>query len=178
MWKALDGGAKLRAILEDFYEAVLRDERLMPFFEGVTVERVIGKQYGFMKKIFTGENCYFGDRPRNAHHWMVISNELFDYREDLLASFLRKHGVCEAHVKAWREIDEIFRAQIVKANAFTRKVGGVEMPLDGYETIELMFGTLCDQCSDALDAGTQATYHVRKGDTYCQPCAKKLGIVE
>jgi truncated hemoglobin YjbI len=79
MWEALGRGPLLRAILTDFYAEVFQDPRLLPFFHATTREWVIDHQYAFLAEIFTGERMFFGDRPRNAHHWMVITDDLFDY---------------------------------------------------------------------------------------------------
>lgn len=174
MWAALDQGRKLIPILTDFYSRVFEDARLSPFFHGVTKQRVIEKQYSFMHQLFTGERVYFGDRPRNAHHWMVISDELFDYREDLLADCLRRGGLPEHLVSRWRAADEIFRKQIVKSQPKPKKLRGVELPLDGYEAIELAVGSCCDGCQTILEPGVTAKYHLRTGQTYCTTCMTDL----
>src|SRR5271165_5269477 len=101
MWEALERGAKLRAILTDFYNEVFQDPKLTPFFHATTIEWVIDHQYAFLAEIFTGERMFFGDRPRNAHHWMVISDELFDYREALMERWLRRHGLADDLIAAW-----------------------------------------------------------------------------
>lgn len=170
LWEALGRGAKLRAILEDFYGRVFADPKLAPFFHGVTRERVVDKQYGFLAELFTGERMYFGDRPRNAHHWMVISDELFDYRERLIEAVIREHGLAEEHVQAWLAAQQVFRKQIVKAAPFPRRMAGVEMPLDGWGKDVLRAGALCDGCQGELPVGTTVTYHVRLGSTYCAAC--------
>lgn len=170
LWAALDGGHKLLAILEDFYSRVYADPRLAPFFEGVTRQRAIEKQYNFLYQIFTGEPVYFGERPRNAHHWMVISDELFDYREALMEACLRRAGLDEDSVRAWRATEEVFRKQIVKAAPFPKKLRGVELPLEGYEAITLSVGACCDGCAGVLEPGAQVRYHVRTGRAYCGAC--------
>jgi truncated hemoglobin YjbI len=170
MWAALEQGEKLSVILEDFYTRVFADPLLAHFFHGVTRQRVIEKQYSFMRQIFTGEQVYFGDRPRNAHHWMVISDELFDYREDLMAECLRRAGVAEHLVERWRSVDEIFRKQIVKSEPFPKKLRGVELPLSGYEALELAVGACCDGCHAVIEPGALVKYHKRTGQTYCTGC--------
>ena len=50
-----------------------RTPEMKPFFHGVTQQRAADKQYAFLKQLMTGEKAYFGDRPRNAHHRMVIT---------------------------------------------------------------------------------------------------------
>jgi truncated hemoglobin YjbI len=106
LWEAFERGPGLRRLLEVFYERVYADERLEPFFARTTIEWAIDHQYAFLGEILSGQDMFFGDRPRNAHHWMVISDELFDYREALMERCLREHGLSEEHVRDVRAIDE------------------------------------------------------------------------
>jgi truncated hemoglobin YjbI len=170
LWAALDDGRGLSAILRDFYDRVYEDPRLAPFFEGVTKRRAIEKQYSFLRQIFTGEKVYFGDRPRNAHHWMVVSDELFDYREELFAGCLRRHGLPEPLVARWRSVHECFRKQIVKDAPRPKMLRGKPLPLEGYGELVLDVGFLCDGCEGALEPGTRVRYHRRTGRTYCTAC--------
>lgn len=170
MWAALGEGELLNEILNDFYSRVYEDEQLSSFFHGVTKQRAVEKQYLFLKQKFTGEKVYFGDRPKNAHHWMVISNELFDYREGIMVETLRRHGLPEHLVERWRQLEESFRGDIVKDKPWKRKMGDVELPVDGYGEVELEIGSVCDGCGDEIDAGETVRYHLRLGQIYCPTC--------
>lgn len=170
MWAALQEGTLLMKILEDFYTRVYEDAQLAPFFKAIPKQRVVEKQFAFLREKFTGERLYFGDRPRNAHHWMVISNELFDHRESLMEDCLRRHGLAEHLIQAMRDLDEVFRKQIVKKVPVRKKVRGVELPLDGYGEVELVVGILCDGCQAAVSKGQVVRYHNRTGQTYCAAC--------
>ncbi len=173
LWIALNEGKILQNILVHFYQQVMKDSRLAPFFEGVTIDRIIGKQHSFLMSIFTGKKLYFGDRPRNAHHWMVISDSLFDHRERLFEASIRAFDLEEEHVQAMLATNEIFRKQIVKSDAIAKKVRGVALPLEGYEELILSCGAICDECKAVLDTGDQVSYHVRTGRTYCSPCSQE-----
>lgn len=174
MWAALEGGVKLREILTDFYDRVFEDSRLAPFFEDVTKDRVIDKQYSFLSDKFTGERRYFGDRPRNAHHWMLISHELFDYREALMESCLRRAGLPKHLISRWRGLEEAFRKQIVKQEPIPRKIRGIELPLEGYDELVIEVGSLCDGCHLEIRSGETVRYHVRTGKTHCRACTTRI----
>ena len=73
-------------------------------------------------------------------------------------------------VERIRQVDEVFRKQIVKSEAFPRKMGGAELPLDGFETIAIAGGTICDECEEGIADGVVATYHRRTGKTFCGLC--------
>ena len=171
LWLALNEGRTLSAILADFYTEVFDDPRLGPFFHKVTKEWAIGKQYSFLKELITGEKVYWGDRPRNAHHWMVISDELFDYREAMLERHARNHGLSDKTIERWRRIHEVFRRQIVKDAPIPKKIRGKTLPLEGYESLKLEVGTVCDGCMNAIEADSMVDYHVRTGETYCCVCS-------
>ncbi len=177
LWAVLGQGEKLTEILNEFYTLAFSDPRLGPYFKEVTKQRLIEKQYNFLYEILTGEPVYFGERPRNAHHWMVISDERFDYRENLLAEVERRHGVDEQSIRQWRALNEAFRKQIVKDKSIPKKVGGIAFPLEGYETLTLSVGSVCDECLGEMSEGQTATYHVRTGKTYCERCAVKYTTV-
>ena len=170
MWAALDEGRLLRPILEDFYARVYVDPLLAPFFHGITRQRSVEKVHSFLQQVFTGNKMYFGDRPRNAHHWMVISNELFDYREALMVDCLRRHRLPEHLVVRWREMEGHYRPDIVKSAPWKRVMNGVELPLDGFGTVTLEVGSVCDGCGGEIAAGETVRYHLRIGSTYCPAC--------
>jgi ferredoxin/truncated hemoglobin YjbI len=170
LWEEV-GGPKMRAVLEDFYREVYADPQLAPFFDGVTQQRLVEKQYSFLRQLMTGERVYFGDRPRNAHHWMVIPAALFEHREGIMRRQLIAHGLNESQIARWMRLESHYRRDIVKAQPWPRRVGGVDLPLDGYGKQVLDEGTLCDHCGDALDAGTEVQYHLRLGRVSCPQCA-------
>jgi len=170
MWSALRGGELLHEILADFYTRVYADPRLSPYFARVTKQRLIEKQFLFLRQHFTGEKVYFGDRPRNAHHWMVISNELFDHREALMRDCLRRRGLADHLIERFLAFEESFRADIVKSEPWKKIVAGVELPVDGFGEIELASGSLCDGCGAEVAAGVSVRYHLRLGTLYCPAC--------
>lgn len=170
IWSALEDGVKLTRILDDFYDAVYEDAILSPYFHNSTKQRSKEKVYSFYKRLFSGEKVFFGDRPRNAHHWMVISNEIFIHREALLKSFMLKHKLPGDIIDKWMRIESRYRPDIVKDRARGRMIGGEEAPAGGYGTIELSVDSLCDACSSEIVTGTEVHYHLRTGETFCPDC--------
>lgn len=171
MWTALKEGELMRAILTDFYTRVFVDPVLSPYFMGVTKQRLIEKVYSFLRQIFTGEKMYFGDRPRNSHHWMVIPDEVFDYREKLMDECMRRHGLEEPFIARWHALEESYRGDIVKSKPFGRVVNGVEQPfVEGFDRIVMDVGTVCDSCARIIEPGEEVRYHLRLGTVYCSDC--------
>ena len=171
LWHELENGQTVRLVLEAFYAKVYADDQLSPFFRGVTIERAIDKQYSFLRQAMTGEKIYIGDRPRNAHHWMIITHELFDYRQSLMVQTLREHGLAESQIERWTRFEEYFRPDIVKSAAWPRVDGGVETLHEGFEREVLSEATLCDHCGEEVAHGVEVLYHRRLGTISCPVCA-------
>lgn len=170
MWAALDDGKRLSLILNDFYDKVLSDPLLSPFFTGVTKGHIVGKQYAFMNQIFTGNDSYFGDRPRNAHHWMVISDSLFDHREKLFADSCIKCGLQEPFLSQILALDESYREMMVKTRVWPRITDGEIKEIKGFEELVLDIGSICNGCEAALEPGVTVHYHGRTGEMFCMKC--------
>jgi ferredoxin-NADP reductase/ferredoxin/truncated hemoglobin YjbI len=173
LWRALREGPGLSEILHDFYARVFDDPRLAPFFVHATKQRAIEKQYAFLADVFSGSHEYFGLRPFNAHHWMIISDELFDHREAMFEDCLRRYGLAEHLIRRWSALHETFRREIVKASARGLILDGVEQPVDGFGEEMLAVGSMCDGCQAEMPSGTRGRYHVRTGHLYCDACAAR-----
>lgn len=172
VWQALGDGAKVRVVLEDFYDQVYEDERLAPFFQHVTKERLVEKQYSFMHQLFTGKKVYFGNRPRNIHHWMVISDDLMDHRRRILDAAMLRHGVTDEQRHVWHAYEENYRPDIVKDEAWPLKVGENEyVDLESFDKEVLLEATLCDYCGNEVLAGEEVIYHRRTGKISCPRCS-------
>ncbi|HAZ08052.1 MAG TPA: hypothetical protein DCZ01_05910 [Elusimicrobia bacterium] len=171
LWSALEHGPGLTRILVDFYQRVFADGQLAPFFHNVTRERAIQKQYEFLASLFSGERSYFGLNPFNAHHWMVISDDLFDYREAMFEQVLREHGLAEELVRRWLALHELFRAEIVKSVPRGIVSAGVEQALHSHAEECLSIDAVCDGCAREIPAGTPSRYQYRIGSLHCSACA-------
>lgn len=171
MWAALEHGPGLTRLLHAFYRRVYQDDRLAPFFQQIPLERVATKQYEFLASLFTGTGEYFGLNPYNAHHWMVISDELFDYRETLFEQVLRDHEFPPHLIDRWLALHELFRAEIVKSRARGLITHGVEQPLRSHSLECLDIDAVCDACGAEIRAGEPSRYVFRIGALHCMDCA-------
>ena len=170
LWLALQEGALLKTILTEFYTQVYQDPRISPFFHRATKQRSIEKQYSFLQDLFSGTKLYFGEKPFNAHHWMIISDDLFDYREKLFFDIVRRHDIAEPMIHRWAAIHEMFRREIVKSVPRGLLRNGEEVDLEGYahETIDV--GAVCDGCQQAIEPGEKVLMHTRTGEIFCERC--------
>ncbi|MGM0554743.1 MAG: FAD-binding oxidoreductase [Myxococcota bacterium] len=178
MWEALDHGKGLREILEDFYDRAYQDPRLSPYFHNVTKQRAISKQYEFLASVFTGEHTFFGMRPFNAHHWMVISDDLFDYREAMMEDCVMRYGLPDHLLRRWRAFHELFRREIVKAKARGIVEDGVERHKEGFSVELIDCGTVCDGCVGEISPGDRVRMHNRTGQVFCMDCGADKAVNE
>ncbi|MFW6058079.1 MAG: hypothetical protein ACOC9W_04410, partial [Persicimonas sp.] len=155
------------------YDHTFEDPRLGPFFHNVTKERAISKQYAFLAEVFSGEDNYFGLNPFNAHHWMIISDDLFDYRENLFEQCVRNYGLPEHLVRRWMAFQELFRREMVKSSQRGLIMDGVEHKKEGFSVEEISIGTVCDGCEGIIEAGSKVRMHKRTGKLFCEHCSAR-----
>lgn len=173
LWNALEHGPRMRKILEDFYDELYEDPILNPFFHNATKERAISKQFAFLADIFGGTKHYFGLKPFNAHHWMVISDEVFDYREEMFERHLRKHGLPEHLIRRWMGFQELFRREMVKPTERGMIIEGVEHLHQGFSIETLIVASMCDGCFQEMPLGSTGRMHRRTGQLFCNLCGPK-----
>lgn len=178
LWAALDDGRLVRTVLERFYAAVYADPLLQPYFARVTMDRVIGKQYAFLRQSITGEATYIGERPHNVHHWMVIPDRVFEHRQQLMRQAQQALGLSEALIDRWTRYEEQYRPDIVKHAPWPRRIGDQRVETEGYDSLVLGEATVCDHCAQEIPAGTQVRYHLRLGQVGCHRCSPLPGTAE
>ncbi|MDH5609854.1 MAG: hypothetical protein OEY56_10265, partial [Cyclobacteriaceae bacterium] len=174
LWVALKNGDLLTEILTDFYDKVYVDELLSPFFHRVTKDWVIQKQFNFMNEMITGNLVYMGYYPRNSHHWMVITNELFDHREKLFDDSMKKCGLDVASRAKIRKMNDFFRSRMVKEHPWPKILDGHIYPLEGYETHIAEIEMVCDKCFREIQIGEPMRYNTRLETIYCKECSANI----
>lgn len=171
LWEALGRGQTLSKILAHFYDMVYEDERLSPYFHGIPKEFVAQKVYEFFASLFGRETGFFGRNPYNTHHWMVISNDMFDHHEAVLEKAIRAFDIPEPLIRRWMAINELFRSEIVKSAPRGMISAGIEQPVKTHEVSVLDMDTVCDGCGNEIPAGQPVRYHHRVGTLHCARCA-------
>ena len=171
LWHQLGGDNVVRAVLTTFYQSVYQDPQLLPFFERVTMDRIIGKQFAFLKENILGEQVFLGEQPRNTHNWMVINDALFDHRQHLMLQAMRQHQLSESLIERWSAYEEQFRRDIVKYKPWPKRFGDLVIDTEQYETCLLEEATVCDYCGDEIPANTMVKFHKRIGKLGCERCS-------
>ena len=100
VYAEIGGEAAIETIVEDFYDRVLADNRLVGFIEGMDMNELRTHQVQFISSVAGGPVEYTGDEMRAAHRHLDISEEDFDAVGTYLEQALRENGVDEENIEA------------------------------------------------------------------------------
>lgn len=118
-WTRIAGYAGLAPVIHDFYERVLHEPTLAPYFEGVDTAGLVEHQVRFIGAVVGGPDSYRGRSLREAHRGLAIDGEAFGAIATLLRDTLEDHVWPEA------EIDHLIGA----LEGFVGDIVEVETPL-------------------------------------------------
>lgn len=96
LFDRLGGESAIQSAVGLFYEKILADESLAPFFAGLDMDKQIQKQIAFMTMAFGGPHAYGGRELRDAHSGLVkrgLTDTHFDRVAALLGETLSELGV-------------------------------------------------------------------------------------
>jgi len=88
LYDRIGGAAAVDAAVPLFYQKVLADDRLAPFFAGMDMARIQGHQAAFLTYAFGGPNHYAGRDLGPAHHRLVTDLGLTDEHFDAVIAHL------------------------------------------------------------------------------------------
>jgi hemoglobin len=88
LYERVGGTSAVAAAVDLFYDRVMKDPLLLPFFNGIDLKRQCSKQVAFLTAVFGGSTRYSGQDLRSGHAHLV-ARELSDKQFDAVASHLR-----------------------------------------------------------------------------------------
>ena len=102
LYQRLGGVSLIDAVVEVFYRKVLGDPDLNPFFEGVNMALLQGRQVEFFNKVMGGPDEYGGTDLRSAHKRLVekgLNEAHFDKAVSYLSAALTELEVPQALIE-------------------------------------------------------------------------------
>jgi methyl-accepting chemotaxis protein len=99
LYERLGGKAAVAAVIEAFYQRVLADAALKPFFDGVEMRRLKSQQVDFFVQALGGPAIYRGPGMRQAHAHLAIEQRHFERVAEHLAATLRALGADDDSVQ-------------------------------------------------------------------------------
>jgi hemoglobin len=92
-YDAIGGGPAVSAVVNDFYERVLGDPQLAPYFEGVDMPRLKRHQVLLVTQVLGGPKNYDGRSLDEAHEGLGIDHDDFAAVAGHLTGAMRDAGV-------------------------------------------------------------------------------------
>lgn len=84
----MGGRSAVTAAVDLFYEKVLADPELAPFFEGINMDHQCKRQVSFLCSVMAGTSKFTETYMRNAHRRLVEEKGLSEDHFDLVATHL------------------------------------------------------------------------------------------
>jgi hemoglobin len=94
LFQQLGGTVSIDAAVGAFYDRVVADPELAPFFSGVELRRLRAHQRAFLAMALGGPSNYQGRRLADAHQHLAIGDRHVDLVAGHLAAVLTELGVC------------------------------------------------------------------------------------
>jgi hemoglobin len=109
------GEARVRAVLEDFYDRVFSDVMIGYLFARVRGDRarLVERELELTMGLLGARSAYAGKPMREAHRALGIMGGQFDRRLQLLRETIADHDVPDEVARAWLEHAESMRPLIV-----------------------------------------------------------------
>jgi hemoglobin len=92
-YDVIGGGPAVSAVVNDFYDRVLADPKLAPYFEEVDLARLKRHQVLLVTKVLGGPNNYSGRSLEEAHEGLGITRDEFTAVVNHLAAAMKAAGV-------------------------------------------------------------------------------------
>jgi hemoglobin len=100
LYDRLGGREAISAVVDEFYERVLADERLAPLFEETDMDSLIAHQTRFLSSVTGGPVEYTGADMRTAHEHLDVTHEQFGIVAVHLRDSLEAFDVAEQDIEA------------------------------------------------------------------------------
>ena len=83
LYDRIGGDYAVNAVVDSFYEKVLRDDRIRGYFDDISMNAQIGNHKSFLKMAFGDRSVYDAERLRSAHA-PLVARGMGDIHVDIL----------------------------------------------------------------------------------------------
>lgn len=115
LYDEMGGPDGVRTAVTVFYNRVVADREIGPYFDGVDLDRLKAHQRAFLAAAFGGPQVFSGRSLAEAHAGLEITDAAFDRIVQTLLTSLADVGVRHEAVGRVAERLELARADIVTA---------------------------------------------------------------
>lgn len=109
------GQVRVRQLVADFYDHVLRSPKLSPYFDGIDIHGLVDHQTAFLAAVMGQSHPYDGNVIEKAHGHLDIRREDFEEMIRLLENSLHKAGIQHEDVETVKTRYRGYRNAVVGA---------------------------------------------------------------
>ncbi|MDH5445046.1 MAG: group 1 truncated hemoglobin [Gammaproteobacteria bacterium] len=117
LFDRVGGMETLKKVHKIFYDKLFAHPWLKQYFVDHPQEIFENQQTTFMAGLFGGPKVYAGKTPKMAHQNIVITEELFELRSQILSESIRQAGISDELREEWLDADRTLKSAIVKKDA-------------------------------------------------------------
>jgi len=116
LFERLGGKETFINVHKIFYDKAYAHSWLSKYFTDKPQELLENQQTDFMIQIMGGPKLYSGKVPKSAHQHMLITDELFELRAQLLSDSIIEAGINDELREEWIAADATFQRALVKSS--------------------------------------------------------------
>ena len=98
LYEKYGGFSNVSKIVLAFYDTLLDNDEVGPFFDDVDMSRMVDHQTKFIASLLGGPASYSDNQLRQLHSHLDIKDDHFDELEIILRSTLTEHGMADEDV--------------------------------------------------------------------------------
>ncbi|WP_299723838.1 group 1 truncated hemoglobin [uncultured Tateyamaria sp.] len=100
LYEKYGGFSQVSKIVLSFYDTLLDNDEVGPFFDDVDMSRIVDHQTKFIASLLGGPASYSDNQLRQLHSHLSITDAHFDELEAVLSGALQNHGMTDEDVEA------------------------------------------------------------------------------
>ena len=100
LYEKYGGFSQVSKIVLSFYDTLLDNDEIGPFFDDVDMSRIVDHQTKFIASLLGGPAAYTDNQLRQLHSHLAITDAHFDELEVVLSGTLLNHGMAAEDVEA------------------------------------------------------------------------------
>lgn len=93
LYDRLGGNEGIRAVVDDFYDSLIEDSELGPFFEDADIDKLRRTQTDFLCEAAGGPETYDAEPVKEAHLHVPFEPSHIERAVEILQDTLKDHGV-------------------------------------------------------------------------------------
>ena len=116
LFDRLGGKASFIKVHKIFYDKIYAHNWLKKYFTDKPRQVLEDQQTDFMSQLMGGPRAYSGKSPKSAHQHILITEELFDLRAQILSDSIKEAGIADNLRIEWLTANAALKKALVKTS--------------------------------------------------------------